>query len=90
MNKSAVVEEVLPEGEAVHGDGDDGDDELEIDVLGDEPAPLCTWTKNVDEHRRAFVVRLMADPDLAGHILVSNMDAVCQWLKTGLVPKKKV
>jgi len=69
-----------------HGDGDDGDG-LDIEIVDDDaPAPLCTWTKNADEHRRAFVVRLMADSSVDGNILVKNMDAVCQWLKMGTIP----
>lgn len=88
MNKDAA----LKEADAVteHGDGDDGDDELDIEFIEDDaPAPLCTWSSDPDEHRRAYVVRLMADPNIAGYILVENMDAVYKWMKDGTIVMQK-
>jgi hypothetical protein len=63
----------------------DGDDEPEIGVQIIEPSELdvCTWTKDVDEKRRAFVVNQIANADIDGEQLVKNMHAVCEWLKTG-------
>jgi len=81
----------LKEAETVteHGDGDDGDGELDLEFIEDDaPAPLCTWSQDPDEHRRAYVVRLMADPQIDGYILTSNMDYVYQWLKTGKMPPR--
>ena len=72
-----------------HGDGEDDDGELEIDVLTDGPEALCTWTTDPDEHRRAYIIPLMADANIDGRILVGNMDLVYQWLKNGTVPESR-
>ncbi len=50
---------------------------------------VCTWTSDVDEKRRAFVVSQMADPDMNGATLVKNMHAVCEWIKTGKPPETR-
>jgi hypothetical protein len=62
-------------------------DEPEVGVQINAPSDndVCTWTSDVDEKRRAFVVSQMADPDMDGATLVKNMNAVCEWLKTGAV-----
>lgn len=66
--------------------------EPEIGVVINEPSELdvCTWTSDVDEKRRAFVVSQMANSDVEGKILVENMHAVCEWLKTGALPAQAV
>ena len=54
--------------------------EPEIGVQINAPSELdvCTWTNDVDEKRRAFVVNQMANSDVEGKILVQNMHAVCE------------
>ena len=66
-------------------DPDSAAAEPEIGVQIIEPSELdvCTWTNDVDEKRRAFVVNQMANSDVDGKVLVQNMHAVCEWLKTG-------
>jgi hypothetical protein len=71
-------------------DADDGgDDELDIEVVPSE-LDVCTWTNDLDEKRRAFVVSQMADPDVDGKVMVQNMHAVCEWLKSGQLPAETV
>jgi hypothetical protein len=88
-NKDAAVKEA-DENVTEHGDGDDGDNgNLDIEFIeDDDPSPLCTWSTDPDEQCRAYVVRLMADPQYDGYILVSNMDAVYKWLRHGAIPQK--
>jgi hypothetical protein len=73
-----------------HSTIDDGHraEEPEIGVQIVEPNELdvCTWTDDVDEKRRAFVVNQMANSDVDGKVLVQNMHAVCEWLKSGALP----
>lgn len=59
--------------------------EPQIGVTIVEPSEMdvCTWTSDVDEKRRAFVVNQMANADIDGEQLVKNMHAVCEWLKSG-------
>jgi hypothetical protein len=66
------------------------DIESEIGVTIVEPSELdvCTWTDDVDEKRRAFVINQMACADIDGEQLVKNMHAVCEWLKAGSLPEK--
>lgn len=47
------------------------------------------WAADGDELRRTFVFEIMGTPEIDGAILVENMDAVAQWLKTGTVPGVK-
>ena len=65
---------------------DDGDDELEVEFVPQSDLDVCTWTDDVDEKRRAFVVNQMANSDVDGRVLVENMHAVCEWLKSGHLP----
>ena len=60
-------------------------DEPVVPVQINAPSDLdvCTWTSDVDEKRRAFVVSQMVDGDVDGKVMVTNMHAVCEWLKTG-------
>lgn len=62
----------------------DLNEDTEVEIVHDQD--VCTWTNDVDEKRRAFVVSQMADPDVDGKTLVSNMHAVYEWLKTGMGP----
>jgi hypothetical protein len=61
--------------------------EPEVGVVIND-ADICTWTSDVDEKRRAFVVSQMANCDLDGKVLVQNMHAVCDWLRSGRLPEK--
>ena len=63
--------------------------EPEVGVTINAPSELdvCTWTSDVDEKRRAFVVNQMANADIDGEQLVKNMHAVCEWLKAGALPQ---
>lgn len=70
--------------------------EPEDEPEGDEPEivvepPQYFWTNDPDEQRRAFIIETMSDADIDGPVLVSNMEAVFQWLKNGTVsaPKAK-
>lgn len=58
--------------------------EFEIDLDREYP-----WAADGDELRRTFVFEIMGTPEIDGDILVKNMDAVAQWLKTGVVPGAK-
>ena len=66
--------------------------EPEVGVTINAPSELdvCTWTSDVDEKRRAFVVNQMANCDVEGKILVQNMHEVCEWLKSGKMPDARV
>ena len=66
--------------------------EPEVGVTINAPSELdvCTWTSDVDEKRRAFVVSQMADPDMDGATLVKNMHAVCEWIRTGKPSETRV
>lgn len=69
-------------------DGTDGDAE-ESSTDSGERTLTPAWTDDRDEHRRAFIVEKMADPNIQGDVLVKNMHAVCEWLRTGELPKDK-
>ena len=64
--------------------------EPEIGVQINAPSELdvCTWTNDVDEKRRAFVINQMANCDVGGKIMVENMHAVYEWLKSGKLPEE--
>ena len=66
--------------------------EPEVGVTIVEPSELdvCTWTSDVDEKRRAFVVSQMANCDVEGKFMVANMHAVCEWLKSGSLPVEEL
>ena len=70
-------------------DDDGGGDEIEAELWPDDSKTPCTWSDNKDEWRRVFVFEKLADSDIAGDTLVKNMEAVCQWLKDGAVPKQE-
>ncbi len=38
------------------------------------------WCEDKDEIRRAFIIDVMADADIDGKVLVSNMQVVFEWL----------
>jgi hypothetical protein len=64
--------------------------EVAVQINAPSDNDVCTWTSDVDEKRRAFVVSQMANCDVDGKILVQNMHAVCEWLKSGKVPDARV
>ena len=66
--------------------------EPEVGVTINAPSELdvCTWTSDVDEKRRAFVVSQMANCDVEGPQMVKNMHAVCDWLKSGALPVEEL
>ena len=70
----------LPDGE------EPGDDELDIDFIPDQPAQFY-WTKDPDEIRRFYIFDKLADPSIAGHILVENMELIFKWCTKGVVPR---
>lgn len=97
MSTMTTIKPTLSEDDTPEKDGDkieprppddDGGDEIEAEFIPDENGQLCTWSESKDEWRRVFVFKEMATSDLAGNILVENMDAVCKWLKDGSVPRK--
>lgn len=64
--------------------------ELEDDVEEVPPfTPICTWSDDVDEHRRAFVISHMGNAGIEGKILVENMEAAFKWLRGDPLPQKK-
>ena len=75
------TEPMLPDG----GDGE----EVEAEFFPDESKILCTWSDDKEEHRRVFIFDRIADSQISGNILVDNMEAICQWLKSGAVTTKK-
>lgn len=67
---------------------------IEVDLEDDEEevppfTPICTWSDNEDEHRRAFIISHMGNSEIEGKVLVDNMQRVFEWLKLGAVPKAK-
>ena len=65
----------------------DGEHEnVDIEVV----EPEYPMGQDIDEQRRAFVIFHMADPDIDGRVLVSNMDQVYRWLKSGEMESKHV
>ena len=58
------------------------DDEQSFIVVHEEPQELCSWTKDIDERRRAFVLLYFADCEL------EEIDRICKWLKEGTLPHK--
>jgi len=69
------------------GDGDNDGGELDVDFVPDKE-PLCTWSKDADEHRRTFIFYHLSSPDISGKILVENMELVFKWLKSGTMPNE--
>jgi hypothetical protein len=61
--------------------------EVGVTIVKPSELDVCTWTSDVDEKRRAFVVNQMANCDVDGKVLVENMHAVCEWLKSGELPR---
>jgi hypothetical protein len=55
------------------------DDAAEIEI-GPQEYP---WTEDPDEWRRCFVLAHMGNADIHGPVLIENMQAVVDWLKTG-------
>lgn len=53
-----------------------------LEALREDDEPLCTWTDNVDEHRRVWVLVQFLSDDL------EKMDKICKWLKDGTLPTK--
>lgn len=65
--------------------------EIEDDDLGpielspdDEDYP---WAMTPDEKLRCFIVEQMGNSEIDGKVLVENLQAVFDWVKTGAVPK---
>lgn len=69
-------------------DGDEGDEDLDIDVIPDEPLRFY-WTKDIDEIRRSFIFEIIADPSIDARILVENMELIFKWIIKGELPKAK-
>ena len=72
--------------EDVKSEVDGEHQEVNIEVV----EPEYPAGQDIDEQRRAFVMSHMADPDIDGRVLVSNMDQVYRWLKSGEVESKHV
>ena len=62
--------------------------EVAVQIIAPNELDVCTWTNDVDEKRRAFVINQMAYAEVEGKFLVENMHAVCEWLRTGRLPVK--
>lgn len=60
--------------------------EIPVQINAPNDLDVCTWTDDADEKRRAFVVNQMSCGDIDGKVLVENMHAVCNWLKSGALP----
>lgn len=61
-------------------------EEVVEDQLPFEHHPIPLWASSADEMRRAWLIEMFADADIAGEVLVRNMATVERWLKTGEVP----
>jgi hypothetical protein len=61
------------------GEGTDG---AEIELA----PPDFPWTEDPDEWRRCFVLAQMGNADIHGPVLIENMQAVVDWLKSGKLP----
>jgi hypothetical protein len=62
------------------------DDEVE---LGGESPDFVWFAADCDEQRRAFIFKLMANPEIDAAILVQNMHKVETWLRSGTVPTER-
>ena len=62
--------------------------EIAVQIIEPSELDVCTWTSDIDEKRRAFVVNQLAAgaADIEGKALVENMHMICEWLKTGRLP----
>lgn len=60
-------------------------DEQEL-VITDAPYP---WAKDADEERRCWIFERLADSEIAGNILVENMQKVNAWIKDETVPTEE-
>lgn len=61
------------------------DDDTEVEIVPED----YPWAQDADERRRSFVFESMASPEIDGGILLKNMDAIVQWLKTGALPAEQ-
>lgn len=48
---------------------------------------LYVFVADDDQRLRCFITETMADADIAGEVMVENMEFVYQWVKNGTVPK---
>lgn len=60
-------------------------------IDGADETPEYEWLLSKDEHLRAFILKHYGSGahEIDGRILVSNMDAVFQWIKAGTLPALK-
>jgi hypothetical protein len=71
----------------IRNGGDDELDEAIDSVLEDAAdAPMCTWSADDDEQCRAFIFSQLANAEIDGKALVTNMELVFQWMRHGKVP----
>jgi hypothetical protein len=61
-----------------------------VEIVEVHDMDAATWTEDPDEKRRAFVVNQMASPEIDGATMVKNMHAVCEWLKSGVLPDERL
>ena len=78
----------MTEGFVPYIHGQKSEPEIGVQINAPSELDVCTWTNDVDEKRRAFVVNQMAYAEVDGKILVENMHAVYEWLRTGVLPAR--
>jgi hypothetical protein len=66
----------------------EAEEELTFEEGGDVP-DFVWFAAGADEYRRAYILNLMAAPEIDGAILLQNMSRIEQWLKDGTMPDAK-
>lgn len=60
----------------------------DLDLIACEPDDEdYPWAMTPDEKLRCFIVEQMGNSEIDGKVLVENLQAVFDWVKTGAVPK---
>jgi hypothetical protein len=62
------------------------EEELTFEEDGGGMPDFVWFAGGPDEYRRAYILNLMAAPEIDGAILLRNMSMVEQWLKDGTMP----
>jgi hypothetical protein len=61
--------------------------ELEIELVPEEdekaPEKRYEFLSDDDQQLRAFIFETIGNADIDGHILIANMQAVFDWIKSG-------
>lgn len=61
--------------------------EQESAELAFDHYPIPLWAGSKEEMRRAWLIEMFANSDIAAEIFVRNLDTVERWLTSGAVPE---